>query len=303
MRKALLADEKVGKIAEDPKKLAFLRAIEDREDREYEDLAEPESQDAQNAAATAEQEIPDSQPASTTAGTAQAGSKRKRPLEPTTANSRRRMQNLPSKPLSLSEIRASVSFLTEDPRKFSMEPSALSDLGSDADDEGGDSRGAKGSAFSRRNPATAVIDRLSLKRGESLQTSTASATARMAFQAPDTSAAPGFRVPSLLRRATTGLSSFSENSYSSGSGSGSGGRAGSASIGTSRSNSSNNTSSLTAEAVKRGASKKSSVNYVAREAARRTQIDGVEKRRTEGILKARKRGVGIGGVLGCGRWE
>ena len=38
MRKALLENENVGKIAEDPKKLAFLRAIEDREEDDDEEL-------------------------------------------------------------------------------------------------------------------------------------------------------------------------------------------------------------------------------------------------------------------------
>lgn len=32
MRKALLADEKIGEIAENPKKAAFFRAVEDRDD-------------------------------------------------------------------------------------------------------------------------------------------------------------------------------------------------------------------------------------------------------------------------------
>lgn len=46
MRKALLADEKVGQIAEDPKKLAFLRAIEDREDDDDLDFLERPAEDS-----------------------------------------------------------------------------------------------------------------------------------------------------------------------------------------------------------------------------------------------------------------
>src|SRR5258706_2675671 len=40
MRKALLEDERIGKIAENPKKLAFLHAIEDRDEDDEVDFLE-----------------------------------------------------------------------------------------------------------------------------------------------------------------------------------------------------------------------------------------------------------------------
>ena len=79
MRKALLENENIGKIAEDPKKLAFFRAIEDHEDDEdidFLDQAEEASQDA--TPDTEETSQPQPQPATAAEPTAL---KRKRPLQ------------------------------------------------------------------------------------------------------------------------------------------------------------------------------------------------------------------------------
>src|SRR4051794_41591210 len=70
MRKALLSDERIGKIAENPKRQAFLRAIEDRGSEDemdfLDDFAEQEettdSQFQSQAAEDSQQRVPDSQP-------------------------------------------------------------------------------------------------------------------------------------------------------------------------------------------------------------------------------------------------
>lgn len=123
MRRELLKDEAVGKIAEDKKKQAFLKSIEDRDEAEDEDMAfrgeEQEEEDSQpqpTELITIQSETPtlDKQP------------QRKRPLEPSAAD----ISNRPppalrrtsykagpvhSKPSTLAEIREHVSFLIDEP--------------------------------------------------------------------------------------------------------------------------------------------------------------------------------------------
>ncbi|KAI4090138.1 MAG: hypothetical protein LQ344_004922 [Seirophora lacunosa] len=220
MRKALLENENVGKIAEDPKKLAFLRAIEDRDDDEDLDFLDQPEAASQPAVGGESQETADSQ--------AQARpeplvlGKRKRPLTesvPDAANrpppsARRTFTE--SKPQSLAEIRASVSFLTEEPDVVTIAPLSSSPAASDNENENDENINIPSSTIRRtdKNPFSshrqrtnsnaAVIDRLSLKRTSTASTSTA--TSKLFFHAP-TADSSNFRVPSLLRRATTSSSS------------------------------------------------------------------------------------------------
>ena len=164
MRKALVeADSNVGKIAEDPKKAAFLRAIEDHDD------AEEENDDAiflQDTPADGEEEgeetqeiIPDSQAENrdptasvvdTSTGTGVKSTnpslKRKRtadtplsdsrPHPSMRTNPRRTGPSLSRKPATLAEIRHSVSSLLEEPHSLlSNQPSALFEPSSDAENE------------------------------------------------------------------------------------------------------------------------------------------------------------------------
>ncbi|KAL8927040.1 MAG: hypothetical protein Q9208_002585, partial [Pyrenodesmia sp. 3 TL-2023] len=122
MRKALLENENVGKIAEDPKKMAFLRAIEDREDDEDLDFLDQPEEASQPALDVDSQETPDSQqPQPVADNAAKALGKRKRPLTESLPDAVNRpppaARRAPatSKPQSLAEIRASVSFLIEEP--------------------------------------------------------------------------------------------------------------------------------------------------------------------------------------------
>ncbi len=124
MRRELLKDEAVGKIAEDKKKQAFLQSIEDREEAEDEDTAFPEEEEAEK----------DSQSQPVYAGNVSSqtersmlseGLQRRRPLEPSAADitnrplpAQRRNSDKTSsvhrKPSNLAEIREHLSFLIEE---------------------------------------------------------------------------------------------------------------------------------------------------------------------------------------------
>ncbi|KAL8870277.1 MAG: hypothetical protein Q9174_003642, partial [Haloplaca sp. 1 TL-2023] len=220
MRKALLENENVGKIAEDPKKMAFLRAIEDRDgDDGLHFLDEPEE-----SADVDSQELADSQSQANQEESATALGKRKRaltdaPPEKTNrlpANARRTVAA--RKPASLADIRASVSFLTEAPDAMPMPPPSSSPPASDNEnDENADTgdlpsnvtHNKSNNPFTSRRTSNPVIDRLSLKRTSTSSSNASTSSSRLAFHDPLSSTTAGFKVPSLLRRATT--SSFNNN--------------------------------------------------------------------------------------------
>ncbi len=287
MRKALLADENVGKIAEDPKKLAFLQSIEDRnpdDDFAFLDLPAEDTFnveiDTQEDSNSQSQQPP--LPAPQT-------SKRKRPLADSTPGSGNmrppptaRRTATAKRPATLAEIRESVSFLIEDPGSITIaqEPSS-----SASEDEGNRHNGTHQNP--RRTSANPIIDRLSLKRAESTSTSTST---RLAFHDATTSSAiGGFKVPSLLRRATTSLihaGGADANGIS--------------------------TAALTERAagggekgdfVRRGGTKRSSVTFVGRERERSAVVEGVERRRREERERAARGRRGGLGELGVGSFE
>ncbi|OBT97430.1 hypothetical protein VE01_04379 [Pseudogymnoascus verrucosus] len=214
MRKALLEDEQIGKIAENPKRAAFLRAIEDRGDDQDMIFLDDEIVDAENAASSqpiVDDEdsqdatvVPNSQP-----DAAPGALKRKATTEPQARlppNLRRTKALASKRPTSLSEIRASVSSLIDDPNAMHA-PAEDSD--SDIEIEGTESTDSgKGKEnhdpFARRHSGATVVDRMSLKRQSSTEMSSAT---RLAFAA--SSATAGFKVPPLLRRATTNSSAAS----------------------------------------------------------------------------------------------
>ncbi|RAK74057.1 uncharacterized protein BO72DRAFT_479843 [Aspergillus fijiensis CBS 313.89] len=121
MRKALLADEKMGEIAENPKKAAFFRAVEDRDDDE-EDMGlefEEEGEDEESQQDSNPQPS-ESQPDNTI--NSEINNKRKRPLDPSTESTynrppphlrRKPASAMSKKPATLAEIRETLSFLTE----------------------------------------------------------------------------------------------------------------------------------------------------------------------------------------------
>ena len=290
MRKALLENENVGKIAEDPKKIAFLRAIEDREDDDDIDFLDRPAEDSFSMEPDT-QEAHESQSQPTLALPDPTLGKRKRPLEesvPDKGNMRpppaARRTQAPKKPATLAEIRESVSFLIEDPGSINTAPDPSS---SASEDETNLQQRDHRNPRRRQNP-NPIIDRLSLKRAES---ASAASTSRLAFHDPSTSnpSIGGFKVPSLLRRATTtNISAADSNGIST------------------------LTTAMTERAagggekgdfVRRGGTKKSSVNYFARELEKGKVIEGVERRRKEERERLAKGMMMRLGSLGTGAFE
>ncbi|KAF4452218.1 URK1, partial [Fusarium albosuccineum] len=277
MQKALFSDERVKKIAENPGNEAFLRTIEDRgSDDEMDILGAPEepnesSQQSQSQEdeSNKPQTIPDSQPRKA------LGSAVNRPP----ANMRRTQDG--KKPSNIGEVRETLSNLLEEPHG-SVIPAT--EIGSDSE---GEEEATPSSARSDKenyapNPRrgrVAVVDRISLKRNSSSSVS----TGRLAFATASTSS---FKVPALLRRATT-------NSLVSGSAS------------TTSSGASTPASGFGEDAkIKKGASKKSGVHAFARDTERRAKLEQSERRREERKVKGAERRVGVvGGLLGKGTFE
>lgn len=302
MRKALLADEKVGQIAEDPKKLAFLRAIEDREDDDdgLDFLDRPAEDSFRVVMDTQEDGVGDSQsqqqPSMPATQEEDNTTKRRHPLQETNPNMRppptsRRTPAGPTtkKPSTLAEIRESVSFLTELPGAMNApDPSSASEAEDDHEHH------PNNHPHPRRTNSNPIVDRLLLKRVYNTFSSSTSATgSRLAFYDPtSTTTSDGFKVPSLLRRATTNLSesgSVDKNGISTYAATerGAGGAGDERAVG-----------------FKKG-SRKCSVNYFAREMERKGVVEGVERRRREEReRRAReRRGGGLGGLVGGGGFD
>ncbi|KAL3424411.1 Mediator of replication checkpoint protein 1 [Phlyctema vagabunda] len=297
MRKALLADERIGKIAENPKRQAFLRAIEDRDSEDemgfLDDFAEQgETTDSQSQSQVddSQQKIPDSQP-DTSMGPPKRKNTDDQYAENRPAPNLRRTQ--PSKkPANLSEIRESLSSLIEEPNAMIGPEDSGSESDGDLEIEGEpDQKSVKNKEKENRDPFAlrrtnvAVIDRISLKRASSSNLST---NTRLAFSV--SSSASSFKVPALLRRATTNNSVASTTSSISGGmasttermagGAGSGG------------------------GVKRGGGKSSGVNYYARESERSAKLVKTEKKREQKRFKgAEVRRKVVGGLFGGGKFE
>ncbi|KAL8776045.1 MAG: hypothetical protein Q9213_008404 [Squamulea squamosa] len=310
MRKALLENENVGKIAEDPKKIAFLRAIEDREEDEDLDFLEQAEESSQPAMEVESQQVsePPAEGRVEEPATAAAG-KRKRPLTesaPDTTNrpppAARRTAAM-KKPLSLAEIRASVSFLIEEPDAVSIIPPSSSPVASDNENDeniGNNEHVSMGpppdkptdnkktNPFASRRRPNPVIDRLSLRR-ESSSSASASASASsslLAFHNPSASINPTFKVPSLLlRRATTSSSSNNNSQDAHG-------------ISTLAETERSAGGAEKGDFVRRGGTKRISVNFAARRVVR-----DVEEGMKEGLRRmVRREGSSLSG-LGGGSFE
>lgn len=309
MQKALFADERIGKIAENPRNAAFLKSIEDRNsDDEWDfgenfadaatDSAEGESQSQnreQNTPAAEEQSIPDSQPPAN----GEQGRKRAHADEHAARPPPNALRTKGgARPSSLTDVRRELSNLLDEPTA-SIIPAT--EIGSD--DENEDRPGTASS--NKENQRPEIVDRIKLKRDSSALSATGSTGgARPAFAAPERSNSGGFRVPALLRRATTN-SLFSNSSSSSAStpmsttaggiGSGSGGG-----VGSHRSGLTEDSSKI----LKKTAGKRSGVNYFARENERRAAVADAEKRREAKKWKGVEgRGKVVGGLFGGGKFE
>lgn len=277
MQKALFSDERVKKIAENPGNQAFLRTIEDHgSDDEMDFLggidqpmeeSQSQSQDDEGAKP---QTIPDSQPRKPLGS---AGDNRP------SAHMRRTREG--KKPSNIGELRETLSNLLEEPHGTTI---PATDAGSDSEDDEPSSPTRSDKENHEPNPRrgrVAVVDRISLKRNNS---SASNASARLAFA---TAASSTFKVPALLRRATT-------NSLMSGS-----------SASTTSSGVSTPSSGFGEDAkIKKNAGKKSGVNAFARDSERRARLEQSERRREERKIQGAEKRIGlVGGLLGKGTFE
>ena len=288
MRKALLENENVGKIAEDPKKMAFFKAIEDRDDGDDLDFLQGSAEDSFRVDVDI-QEKGESQSQQQSAPSEPISNKRKRPLEeaPGKTNMRppatSRRTYAPKKPATLAEIRESVSFLIEEPGSMHQaEPS--SSASEDEETTIPSSFGDESHSHPRRTKGNPIIDRLMLKR----QSSSASTSSNLAFHAPATSTMNNF-LPSLHRAGTSSLGD-SQGAIANGithattERAAGGGEKG--------------------EFVRRGGTKRSSVNFAARESQKDRIVEGVERRRREERERvARERYGGLVSLSRTSTWE
>lgn len=279
MQRALFADERISKVAENPRNQAFLRTIEDRgSDDEMDFIFAPppavEREDSQSSSVASGITIPASQPIQTT------------------SRNPRRIAKEGKKPSNLGEIRESLSNLLDEPLNSSVIP-ATEVASSSEDEDEDDSRSqpsnsgnsSSSSNKENRNPRRNhnVVDRINLKRNAS----TTSSANRLAFATTSSTGGGSgtFKVPALLRRATT-------NSL----------------LSTSSSSSKTSTNSTTRAdenmKIKKTACKRSGVSYLARENERRAAVAEKERRREERKWRgAEGRVKAVGGLFGSGRFE
>lgn len=297
MQKALFTDERVSKVAENPRNQAFLRTIEDvGSDDEMDFLFEPppaqatkDSQQSSNETQGDQEQttVPDSQPTAAAAMSA--------PAKRAPASSRRTRDG--KRPSNIGEIRETLSNLLDEPGGNTVisatDPGSDSDEGESADKENANPR--------RSRNAGPVVDRISLKRQGSSNVSTGSGgggggSGRLAFAAPSSSGG-SFRVPALLRKATT-------NSLI-GSGGGGGSSGGGTTAAAAAAAAGGSAGGFGEEAkIKRNAGKRSGISYLARENDRRAAVQEAEKRREQRKFRAVEgRSKAVGGLFGAGKFE
>ncbi|OQE30047.1 hypothetical protein PENSTE_c002G05127 [Penicillium steckii] len=307
MRKALLADDKVGQLAENPKKAAFFKAIEDREEQDDFELEFLEEKESASQNESSQEVVADQQ-----AGSGDDSKKRKRPLEPSAEDATNRpppnLRRTPAsamskKPATLAEIRETLSFLTETPEYDSFHEDASIDEEEGSHEQDGAETSANDQAYSedaqsqtketfakpshpRRTRGT-VIDRLALLRQASSNSATATSTgsannSKMAFHSGSNSDGPiGFRPPQLLRRVTSGSSSSTSTT--------------------------SNSSSKIPKAAASGPKKGGAVNSytAAREQERERQLRSKQRNGGSNIAKLLNKhaGGGLGALAGKGQWD
>jgi mediator of replication checkpoint protein 1 len=283
--------------AENPKKLAFLRAIEDREEEDFDLLDEveeqpesvPDSQAASgNDAEPSDESVPNATPVNPLKRKApheqeQSGGKENVPP----MSHRRRVDDGTSKrPATLAEIREAVSFLIDEPLVPDSQVSG-SEAGSDHEDDYNDEKIERTASLRREislttvlgNARASVVNRLSIVHTHEEHIG----SGPQAFHSAASNSLSGFKVPSLLRRATTNLSSTSSTTSSS-----------------------STTPTTGAEnGVRRGGSKKSNIHYQAREAERKKIVEASDRRRKEEVKrsvigKGRQSVLGVFGSKGIG---
>ncbi|KAK5628659.1 hypothetical protein RRF57_004374 [Xylaria bambusicola] len=306
MQKALFADERIGKIAENPRNAAFLKSIEDMNDDEewnfdenFQDTTSSGDDSQSQHANRVEQAIPDSQPPVT-------GRKRSRTEDHTPRpgpNGRRTREGV--RPSSIAEVRRSLSTLLDEPNASAGSIIPATEIGSDSEGEGERPSTSHSNKENRRtlgHSRGTVVDRITLKRSSSssLSMASTSTTAKLAFTAPSTTGS-GFKVPALLRRATTNSTRLGSSGHATAT----------SSSNTSQASASSTSGSLNKAAsfgedgkLKKNAGKRSGINYFAHENERRAKVAEAEKRREAKKWKgAERRSKVVGGLFGSGSFE
>lgn len=272
MRKALLEDENVGKIAENPKKSAFLRTLEDCDEEDSMDFlgdgavaadTVPDSQAEEGPNDAPEEKfvrddgsVPEELQQTNSTGGAEAAKTKMSHRRPAVNTSM-------SRPTTIAEIRESLSFLVED----TVIPDSQRTASDSGDEDGMDVDQPTATRRVLGTVRASVVNRLSMvSRGEDED----KPDGPMAFHAPASNTASVFKVP-LLRRGTT----LSTTSSSSGT-----------------------TTPTTETGVRMGGSKKSNIHYQAREAERRKKVEAAERKRKEEMKKS-VIGKGRSSVLGA----
>ncbi|CCU82882.1 /mediator of replication checkpoint protein (similar to) [Blumeria hordei DH14] len=291
MRKALLADERIGEIAVNPKRQAFLRAIEDRcsedeidflhiHEEQYEIKGSKSASDNAVENISLYQELPsciDPKP---------SGEK--------SYKSTPRYSKGPPKPSTLSEVRASLLSLIEEVNveaPLQPGPESDDDLEIVGDTVSSDTQGSNAretlDPFALRRHTGIVIDRFLAQQTASL-TSASTSASRPAF-APS-SVANASSLPPIMRRFTT------DQSYTCGI---SNGVKGKGLVIPERSE-----IRPQGDGVKRGGTRGSGINYFARENERRAKVMVIEQRRQHKLLEsAAHRRRMVGGLLGGGQFD
>jgi mediator of replication checkpoint protein 1 len=280
MQKALFADERVKKMAENPGNQAFLRTIEDQgSDDEMSFLDVVEEPSMEGLESQSQSDTRTSQERQT------VHDEQRLPLNDSTENHHRNPRRTKGgkKPSNIGEVRETLSNLLEEPQG-SLIPAT--EIDSDSDGEGRSpppSSDKENLSMNPRRGRVAVVDRISLKRQSSSALSATNSKVAFAVSAASTS----FKVPALLRRATT-------NSLISGS-----------SGATASTPAANSSAGFGDDAkIKKTAGKRSGVNAFARENERRAKIQESERRREEKKVKDAKRRIGmVGGLLAKGSFE
>lgn len=309
-------------LAANPKQAAFLQAIEDRDEDDDFDFLESPNDGLAIAIPDSQDESSNQQPLSAISANI-AGTKRKfsetsdasqqKGDMPPPPNPRRAKTSRLTRPTSLADIRNTLSEIIGEPESIFDSQHTDSDSPDESDHDMSPDKNVESRPHSRaassfpspppeqfpRNPRrtqssdarTSVIDRIALKKRASTFTITARSASdatgsRLAFHNPASSSA-GFKAPSLLRRATTNNSIDSNSSAGSFTAPGApiGGLGGK-------------------DAVKRGGTAKSSVNYYVREMERKAKLEKVEQERSESRLRVGKMRrdalAGKGGASGAG---
>ncbi|KAI1959835.1 hypothetical protein LOZ58_004200 [Ophidiomyces ophidiicola] len=236
MRKAILTDENITKIADDPKKQAFFKTIEDRDGDDGYDFLRDECGESSSDTGI----VLGGSPECSQNSSKDANKNGKRPLNPAEPNSlnqpaaklRRTTGSGVKKPSTLAEIRAQVSSLIGEPDSHTVQVVLDSQTESLEEDQAG-ARDSLPLLEPRQtgNPRRhgKVVDRLSLRRAASSNAamsslsvgSASSSVSKLAFHS--SSSTLGFKRPLLLlRRSTSSSTASSSSSYSSSSGRSSG---------------------------------------------------------------------------------